>query len=115
MKREVDGDTDHNNDDNDVIGADVFIDALLHRMEHDASFFVDAVHCARLPPPARAVVGQVRTNLFVSSTLTLTSSLVCVCRLWPRQHIRNCCLQSCAPICGSCISFVLNDCKSYVP
>mmetsp|Transcript_21017 Transcript_21017/g.35734 ORF Transcript_21017/g.35734 Transcript_21017/m.35734 type:complete len:376 (-) Transcript_21017:27-1154(-) len=39
-------------------GADVFIDALLHRMEHDASFFVDAVHCARLPPPARAVVGQ---------------------------------------------------------
>lgn len=40
-------------------GADVFIDALLHRMEHDASFFVDAVHCARLPAPARAVVGQV--------------------------------------------------------
>lgn len=37
----------------------MFIDALLRRMEHDASFFVDAVHCARLAPAARAVVGQV--------------------------------------------------------
>jgi hypothetical protein len=39
-------------------GADVFIDSLLRRMDHDASFFLDAVHCLRLPAQARQVIGQ---------------------------------------------------------
>jgi hypothetical protein len=46
-----------------VSGADVFIDALLRRMDHDASFFVDAIHCARLSPPARTVIGQVLASV----------------------------------------------------
>jgi hypothetical protein len=39
-------------------GADVFIDSLLRRMDHDASFFLDAVHCLRLPPQTRSVIGN---------------------------------------------------------
>ena len=59
-----------------MTGADVFIDALLRRMDNDLSFFVDAVHCARLPPPGK----NTRTYL-VSRTLisTCKCSIIIIC------------------------------------